>query len=593
MKTLFALVLSLGLLAVAASAAPAITNITNAASFSLSPLPNSSIAQGSFFAIFGSGLGSPTSGCGANLTDCIWKPYPLPTTIKGATVNISAGGTNHAAYLYFAIDSQINAVVPSDVPTGSAQVTVTYNGGTSAPVTVTIVASSFGTFALNQGGTGPGIITDAKYAVLTPTHTAKPGDAVILWGTGLGASPDVANEANSGPCPTGCDFRSGSFGVNVFVGNQPAKVDYAGRAPGYTAEDEIVFEVPAGVQGCYVNVAVQAGPTGSQVVSNFTSMTVDPAGGACSDADGINMSDLVSAISSKGKASVGVVSMLSNYLSLNLLGTPLQWDNDTLNGEIGTFSTTVLNEFQGFTLAPSVNNCTVSPFQGFPPPSDPALASVTYLDTGASIGISGPNGSKTVTKNSNGKGYGTGNPIGGSSISDLLSGGGGPPYFLNSSFAIVPGTYTITSPGGTDVGAISGQIPVSQNAANFKWTNQTDVTKNPIPRNQPLTITWTGGDSNGFVNITAIGSTTNSLVPSSTTPGVLVECMAPASAGTFTVPTFVLQSLPSTASSSSPVAGEILVGPSSGAVKLGTVPSGLDAAYAFYHFIQGAGVVWQ
>ena len=68
----------------------------------------------------------------------------------------------------------------------------------------------------------------------------------------------------------------------------------------------------------------------------------------------------------------------------------------------------------------------------------------------------------------------------------------------------------------------------------------------------------------------------------------------PASAGSFTVPTFVLQSLPSTAASQSVIPpGELLVGPASGAVKTSTTPSGLDAAYIFYHFIQGLNVTWK
>jgi len=79
----------------------------------------------------------------------------------------------------------------------------------------------------------------------------------------------------------------------------------------------------------------------------------------------------------------------------------------------------------------------------------------------------------------------------------------------------------------------------------------------------------------------------------STTPGILVECIAPVSAGTFTIPTYVLQSLPSTASSTATIPpGEFLVGPASGAVKV-AAPSGLDAAYIYYQYIQGANVAWQ
>lgn len=588
MKTLLAIVLSAGLFAtVGFAAAPAITQVSSAASFSLDPLPNSAIAQGSFLAIFGSGLGTPASGCGTNLTDCIWKPYPLPTDIKGAEVNITVGSTTKKAYLFFAIDSQINAVVPSDTPTGKGTVTVSFNGQTSSAFPITVTANSFGTFAVNQSGTGPGIITDAKYQVLTPTHTAKPGDAVILWGTGLGPAPDVANEASAGPCLNACDLRGSNLSVNVWVGGQKADVAYAGRAPGITAEDQIVFTVPSGVQGCYVTVAVQAGPSSAQLVSNFTSMTVDPAGGTCQDADGINMNDIAPAIQSKGSANVGVISMLSNYLNLTGL-LSVQWDNDTVNGLIGTVTSQTIDSFQGFTISPSVGNCTVNPFQQYPPPSDPGLASVTYIDAGSALNIQGPNGTKSIPKNSDGKGYGA--LVGGAKITDLIAGNGIPPFFLNSTFGIVPGTYTITGPGGSVVGAFSGTIPVSQAASTFKWTNPPSPTT-PISRSQPLQINWTGGDPQGFVDITAIGSTTTSLIPSTNTPGVLVECIVP-NTGSFTIPAYVMQSLPPS-SAASEIAGELLVGPASGAVKISPTPSGLDAAYIFYHIIQGSNVVWQ
>jgi uncharacterized protein (TIGR03437 family) len=595
MKTILAIVLSIGLFAAAGYAQPTITQVSNAGSFSLAPLPNSSIAQGSFFAIFGSNLGPATSACGANLKDCIWSPYPLPTTLpatNGSSVKVTVGGTSVDAYLYFATAGQINAVLPSSTPTGSGQVTVTYNGQTSAPFSINVTASTFGAFAINQAGTGPGVITDASGNVITPTHPAKPGDTVILWGTGLGPVPasDVANEGTAPPKPT--DMTSAQS-VKVWIGNELATVAYAGRS-GYTAEDQVNVVVPQSALGCYVNVALQSGST--PTISNFTSMAVDPSGTTCSDTDGINIADISSKLQSSGSANVGVVSMLSNFL--NITGVlPLQWDNDTVNAEIGTFSSSTLDAFQGFTLAPSVNNCTVSPFQGFPPAKDPALAGVTFLDAGSALSIQGPNGTKSVPKNSDGKGYGA--LVGGETIQDLISGCPSGqncnPYFLDSKFNIVSGNYTVTGPGGSNVGQVSGTISVSSAAASFKWTNPPASGSTPIPRNQDLKITWTGGDPNGFVDITAIGSTATAVGgPTPTTPGILIECIAPGNAGSFTIPAWVLQALPSTAGSQSIVPpGEILVGPASGGVKISPTPSGLDAAYLFYHYISGTTVTWQ
>lgn len=616
MKTFFAIVLTIGLLAVSGFAQPVITSVQNAASNALVPLPNANIALGSYFAIYGSGFGPASSTC-STINGCLWSPYPLPTSIGGTTVSVVVGSTTTAAYIEYAANfgsySQVNAVLPSTTPTGTGTITVSYGGATSATFPITVVAASFGTFSVNEAGTGPGIITDVNFNVLTPFHTAKPGDYVILWGTGLGAAPDISTEGTAAPPSPPVNFCPATATCpTVWVAGQQASIYYAGRST-YTAEDQVIFQVPAGVQGCYVQVAIQTG----SIVSNFTSMTVDPNGATCQDADGVNYNDIASVVASKGSASVGTMSLLSNYLDLNipLLGGTLQWDNDTVSGEIGTFATGVLDGFQGFALAPSVNNCSVSPFLQYPPPVDPDLSYVTYLDTGSQLSIQGPSGTVAIPKNANGKGYSA--LVGGETINELIgtcpNSNGCIPFFLNSSgwgtgtwsYGIVPGTFTVTSPGGSQVGAMSAAVDVSSAAASFKWTNP-PATAGSIPLSSPLTINWTGGDPNGFVDITAISSTLQSgTVPAKTTPGILVECIAPASAGTFTIPTYVLASLPSTASSTALVPpGELLVGPAStvcgGSAGTSTTcpsaitpPSGLDELYIFYHYISGYNVTWQ
>jgi uncharacterized protein (TIGR03437 family) len=588
-KTSFAIILTLGLLAASGFAQPNVALIVNAASSSQSPLPNSSIAQGSYFTIYGSGIG-PTS-------SVTWSPYPILTTLGQTSVSVTVNGTTVAAYPSYVSATQINGVLPSTTPTGTGTLTVTYNGATSATFPITVVPSSFGTFAWNEVGSGPGIFTNAvNYQLLTPFNTIKPGDYVTIWGTGLGAAPDISTEQSAPPAQTNLCATAASCPVTVWVGGQPAVVTYAGRS-GFTAEDQIDFQVPASAQGCYVQVAVEI----NSVVGNFTSLPTDSTGPTCSDLDGIDYGTIASQVQSKGQINVGDMILLSNYLNLSIpiLGTtPLAFDNDTVSGEISTFSSSTLQSFEGFTLEPSVNNCSVSPFLQYPPPTDPALAGIPFLNAGTSLSIQGPNGTQPVPVNKAGDGYY--GLVGGETIADLIAGcpatstNNCAPFFLTPAFAISPGTYTVTGTGGAAVGALSAPITVSSAAASFKWTNQAAVTAGAIPRDQSLTITWTGGDPNGFVDITAIASSLQSgTTPSATTPGILVECMAPASALTFTIPPYVLQSLPSTVNSTALVPpGELLVGPASGGVSV-PPPTGLDDLYIFYHFIQGVNVSWQ
>ncbi len=601
MKTLIAIILTVGLLATAGFAQPTITQVSNAASQALSPLQNSSIAQGSYFAIYGNGLAAALSTCASSkgaYANCTWpSSYPLPKAVQGTSVSVTVGGTTTDAYVEFAAQltstlAQVNAVLPSNTPTGTGTLTVTYNGTASNAFPITVTAQSFGTFSFNSAGSGPGIMTNAvSNAIVTPFATVKPstasttGDYVTIWGTGLGPA-DPTTEGTAPPTQTNLCGSGDTCPVTVWVAGQKATVTYAGRS-GYTAVDQIDYIVPAGVQGCYVQVAVQTG----SVIGNFTSIAVDPTGPTCSDGDGINYADISSMVASKGNATVASFGLLSNYVVFTIPPLPaIPWDNDTVTGVIGTYSAATLDTFQGIASVPSAGNCTVVQFEGYPPPVDPALAAVSFLDDGASLSITGPNGTQSVAQDKSGHGYE--GLVGGSTIQNIFT--PGTPFFLSSSYAISSGNYTVTSPGGSSVGALSsGNIPVSSAAASFVWSNQSTVTASAIPRNAPLTITWTGGDPNGFVDITAIGSTLQTGTPTATTPGALVECMAPTTAGQFVIPTYVLQMLPSTVNSKAAIPpGELLVGPASGGMKI-TAPTGVDAAYAFYHYIAGVNVNWQ
>jgi hypothetical protein len=107
-----------------------------------------------------------------------------------------------------------------------------------------------------------------------------------------------------------------------------------------------------------------------------------------------------------------------------------------------------------------------------------------------------------------------------------------------STRTLQPGTYRLNGTGGADVGAFSAQVTVPS----FTWTNKSAVTV--VNRNVALTVNWTGGGTglvtiNGFSGRAISGTSTNA-----TFDATGFVCVAQASAGTFTVPTSVLQQLP-------------------------------------------------
>ncbi len=123
-RLLFAL--ALGLAGTLAAQTPAIDSggVVNAASYAYAGLPSAGIAQGSIFAIFGNNLG-PTP---------FAQPsgYPIPTTLGGVTVRVTFGSTSGNAYLFLTSAKQITAMLPSNIAVGTASLTVTANGATSA-----------------------------------------------------------------------------------------------------------------------------------------------------------------------------------------------------------------------------------------------------------------------------------------------------------------------------------------------------------------------------------------------------------------------------------------------------------------------------
>jgi hypothetical protein len=160
----------------------------------------------------------------------------------------------------------------------------------------------------------------------------------------------------------------------------------------------------------------------------------------------------------------------------------------------------------------SLNSCFTEVIQGSIPDSSP---NASGLDAGASITVLNTTGkSNTVT-------------AGGTGLYSAQAG----------SFAA--GSYTVTTTGGADVGATTFTFTVPQAVT---WTNiNSGLTAGSIDRTKDLTITWTGGDAFGYVEILG----TAQLGPqNSPTYTLAFDCAAPTSAQSFTIPSAVLQMMP-------------------------------------------------
>ena len=215
----------------AAAPTPAISpnGVVSGASFLPGIVPNSWVT------ILGTNLASTTD----NWNNAIVNGQ-LPATLDG--VGVTIGG--QPAYVNYVSPTQINVLAP-DVGAGSLSVTVTNSQGTSAAVTAT--SQSVGpAFFLWAGKYAVATRQDYTWAVANgtfPTVTtvpAKPGDVIILWGTGFGPTNPAA--------PDGVEVPPNSYPtaspVTVTVGGASATVYGAALAPGFAGLYQVAIQIP-------------------------------------------------------------------------------------------------------------------------------------------------------------------------------------------------------------------------------------------------------------------------------------------------------------------------------------------------------------
>ncbi len=507
MRNSLKVLIALGFAGLASAQTPSITpnGIVNVASYAYAGLPSGGIAPGSMFVAFGSNLGPAVL---AQATS-----FPLPTSLGGTSVKVTAGGNTYNCILNYTSAGQITAILPSAVPAGTASMTVTYNGATSAPATFTVSANSFGTFAANAGGSGPGSITNAAGKVFTATAASNPNEAAVIYGTGLGAI-----NGNDAAVPTVVDMTS--VPVEVYVGNTKANVSYRGRSGCCAGVDQITFTVPSvtGLTGCSVPVTVKI----NSIISNVTTIPIAPVGArTCSDPGGPS-STLLDSVTAKGSANIGVVSLArvttNITLPVSIPGFDTSFSTDVGAGTFTSYTPVQLNATASPFGVQTVGTCTVSYTRGGSVAATAVLPKT--LDAGSAIKVSGPGGVQNITKSV---------AAGQISYTGVFGTPGTTSTYLN------PGTFTITGSGGTDVGAFTA---VLTNPAPINWTNKDAITS--ITRSAGQTITWTGGDANTQVLIGGTSSNGNA----ADSIGATFQCIAKATDGSFTIPATTLLSLP-------------------------------------------------
>lgn len=574
---------------------PFVYSVNNAASYD-----STAIAQGSMFVVFGNFIGPATLAQATML--------PLPNTIAGFGITVTSGTVKLNCPLFYVSNGQSAAVLPSNTPPGAATITVTYNGAASsfASTTINVVPSSAGVFSITSTGLGTGIFTDALTGVLkTYSNPATPGELLTAWATGLGP---ITTPDNNVP-PSFPSFPN----VQLWMGNQAAPIQYAGRSGCCVAIDQINFHVPQTVTaGCNVPVTIVSGGKSS----NTTTIPISAAGAPCSDSAPTVPSTLLTSAAAGQPLKVGMVaigpsvlpgdvysaSSRQAQLAADRLSEALhvkvpvedairimraadshnikalrdamakyapQWKalsakakarlteaaatGSRLSTEaiLGTVTNESLTAAFVSAQLPPAGSCVVMPS---PLPRNLG-ATVRGLNAGSSLSMIGPAGSLTLQPQSTGYYQ--------AAIGSAVTGPD-----------IPTGTYTISSIGGADLGPFSVTVTVS---GHLTLSNKSALST--VDRTQPLTVTWTGGTSGQFALIAGYASNGNTgLPPQIFSSKARFVCAANASQGTLTIPPYILSSMWPTPDGS----GLLLIGTNPLSQPI-SIP-GLDAAF----FVDGS-----
>jgi uncharacterized protein (TIGR03437 family) len=194
----------------------------------------------------------------------------LPTSLDGVTVTVGL----QPAYVYFVSSTQINVLTP-DLALGSMAVTVTTAAGASPPLNVISQKYSPAFFPWPNGQP---VATHLDYSLAVKngafagitTIPAKPGETIILWGTGFG--PTDPSTPIGVTIPTTSVYYPADP-VTVTLGGIPATVYATALAPGNAGLYQVAVTVPNTLpNGDYTLVAtingVQTPPALSLAVHN-------------------------------------------------------------------------------------------------------------------------------------------------------------------------------------------------------------------------------------------------------------------------------------------------------------------------------------
>jgi uncharacterized protein (TIGR03437 family) len=260
--------LSIAFQAFAPPLAPAYTEVIGAVVTGSLPVINSGgvtnsfvtseglpIAPGAVVQLFGSAL-APKVASGTVVNGF------LSTVVDGVSITVGA----LAAPIAYASAGQINLQIPAELQANRQyQVIVNNNGVYSKPEPINTTAVQPVLAALSDGTV---IAQDVNYQLINAQNPAHPGDIIMLYLTGMGAT--------NPPVPTGMLAPASppaltSIPPQVTIGGTTANVLFSGLTPGGVGLYQINVQIPAGAPSGDLPIVVSQ----NNIASNSATLVLE------------------------------------------------------------------------------------------------------------------------------------------------------------------------------------------------------------------------------------------------------------------------------------------------------------------------------
>ncbi|MGH9365472.1 MAG: hypothetical protein ACRD1B_09445, partial [Thermoanaerobaculia bacterium] len=206
---------------------------------------------GSAGSIFGVGLMEGLTGV------VLADRAPFPTNLRGVRVTVEGIEAPLISLVNISGQEQINLQVPANIPSsGTVTVVISNNGSSATFPGVRVTAVQPGIFEFPSGGTrlAAALHGPPDFSVVTQSNPARPGELILLFLTGLGATtPPVATNV-AGPIPPAVTVTNPVVGIN----GEGAEVLGSFYAPSLYTAYQINFVIPANARSGLASLSVIA-----------------------------------------------------------------------------------------------------------------------------------------------------------------------------------------------------------------------------------------------------------------------------------------------------------------------------------------------